>query len=399
MTGFGTGLRRGKGDLGDRPFFLGAVPLCPPEALSEEERGGSMKFILKIALAAALLITATGHPALAAKTVRWKLAETWPSTLTPLASPPAQVAKMVKEMSGGGFIIRVEGKEKHKAPLAVLDMVKGGQYQMGHSGSYYWKGKDINTIFFTTLPFGMTTAEQYTWFYYGDGMKYMQQVYDRFKVLSYPGGNTGVQMGGWFKKEINSLADLKGLKMRIPGLAGEVFAKLGVNVTNIPAGELYTSLDRGTIDALEWVGPGMDIRMGFHKVAPYYYTGWHEPASEMQFLINKRAYEKLSPEYQAILQTAMKAASADMYYENFAESAEAWDKMKAEYPDIKVKTFPLPVLKAMKKATDEVLGNYAAENPLFKEILASQRAFMKKARQWTVISDYNYIKTTLDLEQ
>lgn len=147
---------------------------------------------------------------------------------------------MVEEMSGGQFVIKVEGKEKHKAPLGILDMVKGGQYQMGHSGSYYWKGKDISTIFFTTIPFGMTTAEQYAWFYYDDGMKYMQQVYDRFNVLNYPGGNTGVQMGGWFKKEINSLDDLKGLKMRIPGLAGEVFAKLGVNVTNIPAGELYT---------------------------------------------------------------------------------------------------------------------------------------------------------------
>jgi TRAP-type mannitol/chloroaromatic compound transport system substrate-binding protein len=357
--------------------------------------------IVQTLLAVLLLLTAFGHPAAGrtVRTVKWKLAETWPSTLTPLASPPAQVAKMVKEMSGGKFIIRVEGKEKHKAPLAVLDMVKGGQYQMGHSGSYYWKGKDINTVFFTTLPFGMTTAEQYAWFYYGDGMQYMQQVYDRFKVLCYPGGNTGVQMGGWFKKEINSLDDLKGLKMRIPGLAGEVFARLGVNVTNIPAGELYTSLDRGTIDALEWVGPGMDMKMGFHKVAPYYYTGWHEPASEMQFLINKRAYKKLSPEFQAMLQTAMKAAAADMYYENFAASADAWDKMKADYPDIKVKTFPGPVLKAMKKATDEVLAGYAAANPLFQEILASQRAFMDKARQWTIISDYNYLKTSMELEQ
>jgi TRAP-type mannitol/chloroaromatic compound transport system substrate-binding protein len=358
-----------------------------------------MKCIVKITLTAMLLISMLTTPALAGKTVRWKLAETWPANLTPIASPPVQLSRMVEEMSGGKFIIRVEGKEKHKAPLAVLDMVKGGQYQMGHSASYYWKGKDINTVFFTTLPFGMTAAEQYAWFYYGDGMKYMQQVYDRFKVLSYPGGNTGVQMGGWFKKEINSLADLKGLKMRIPGLAGEVFARLGVNVTNIPAGELYTALDRGTIDALEWVGPGVDIRMGFHKVAPCYYTGWHEPASEMQFLINKRAYKKLSPEFQAILQAAMKAASADMYYENFAASAEAWSKMKSEYPDIKVKTFPLPVLKAMKKSTDEVLNNYASENPLFKEILASQRAFMKKARQWSVISDYNYIKTSIELEQ
>ena len=358
-----------------------------------------MKLIKMITVAAALLITFAGYSAQACRAVRWKLAQTLPANLTPLASPPAKVAEMVKVMSGGKFIIRVEGREKHKAPLAILDMVKGGQYQMGHSGSYYWKGKDINTVFFTTLPLGMTAAEQYAWFYYGDGMKYMQQVYDRFKVLSYPGGNTGVQMGGWFKKEINSLDDLKGLKMRIPGLAGEVFAELGVNVTNIPAGELYTSLDRGTIDALEWVGPGMDIKMGFHKVAPYYYTGWHEPASEMQFLINKRAYKKLSPEFQAMLQTAMKAAAADMYYENFAASAEAWEKMKSEYPDIRVKTFPGPVLKAMKQATDKVLEKYAAQDPLFKEILASQRAFMKKAREWTIISDYNYLKTVMEMDR
>ncbi len=356
-----------------------------------------MKFISKIALSAAALAIMVS-PAMAEKTVKWKLAMTWPSTLTPLASPPAQVAKLVEEMSGGKFIIRVEGKEKHKAPLGILDMVKGGQYQMGHSGSYYWKGKDISTIFFTTIPFGMTTAEQYAWLYYDDGMKYMQQVYDRFDVLNFPGGNTGVQMGGWFKKEINSVEDLKGLKMRIPGLAGEVFAKLGVNVTNIPAGELYTSLDRGTIDALEWVGPGMDIKMGFHKVAPFYYTGWHEPASEMQFMVNKRAFEKLSAENKAILLTAMKAAAADMYYENFAASANAWEQMKTEFPNIKVKTFPLPVLKEMKKATDELLDSYAAKDEQFKTILESQRSFMKKARAWSVISDYNYIRTSMDVE-
>ena len=340
--------------------------------------------------AVALLTT----PSFASKTVKWKLAETWPSTLTPLASPPLKVAQLVKEMSGGKFTIKVHGKEKHKAPLGILDMVKGGQYQMGHSGSYYWKGKDINTIWFTTVPFGMTMKEQYAWFYYGDGMKYMEKVYDKFKVLSFPGGNTGVQMGGWFRKEIKTTEDLKVIKMRIPGLAGEVMAKLGVNVTNIPAGELYTSLDRGTIDALEWVGPGMDIKMGFHKVAPYYYTGWHEPASEMQFLVNKRAFKKLPDEYKTMLITAMKAASSDMYYENFAASANAWEKMKTDFPNIKVKSFPKPVVKAMKKATDEVFAKYAAKNELFKEIYENQQTFMKKARAWSKMGEYNYIKTS-----
>ena len=156
-------------------------------------------------------------------------------------------------------------------------------------------------------------------------------------------------------------------------------AKLGVNVTNIPAGELYTSLDRGTIDALEWVGPGMDIKIGFYKVAPYYYTGWHEPASEMQFIINKRAWKKLPDEYKEMLIVAMKAASMDMYIENFAASADAWAKMKTEYPNIKVKQFPKPVLKAMKKATDEVFEKYAKKDKLFAEIWEDYKAFMKKA--------------------
>ena len=353
------------------------------------------KTILKLsAVAAAAMLLASP---LAAKKIRWKLAETWPSTLTPLASPPAKLAAWMKEMSNGEFIIKVEGKEKHKAPLGILDMVKGGQYQMGHSGSYYWKGKDINTVWFCTVPFGMTPSEQYAWFYYGNGKKYMKEVYDKFGVYNYPGGNTGNQMGGWFRKEIKSVEDLKGLKMRIPGLAGEVMAKLGVNVTNIPAGELYTSLDRGTIDALEWVGPGMDIKMGFYKVAKYYYTGWHEPASEMQFLVNKKAFDKLPKKYQMMLEVGMKAAALDMYVENFAASVDAWQKMKQEHPEIQVKTFPKPVLEALKKAADEVYDEYAAKNPKFKEIRDDYFSYMKKAREWSMMSQYYYLQTSKEL--
>ena len=357
-----------------------------------------MKTFVKTALLfAACTMVAT--PAMAAQKIRWKLATTWSSTLTPLASPAPKLAQMVSDMTGGNFEIRVEGAEKHKAPLGILDMVKGGQFEMGHSASYYWKGKDITSVFFTSVPFGMTAAEQYAWFYYDKGAELSQKLYDKYDVYSYPGGNTGVQMGGWFRKEIKSLDDLKGLKMRIPGLAGEVFAKLGVNVTNIPPGELYTSLDRGTIDALEWVGPGMDIKMGFHKVAPYYYTGWHEPASEMQFLVNKKEMDKLPPEYQAVLKTAMQAVTHDMYSENFDASARAWSEMKSVNPNIKVMTFPEEVLKAMKKANDEVMEAYAAQDPLFKEVYESQKAYMAIGRPWTKMSDYYYIETSEIVEQ
>ena len=340
------------------------------------------------------VMTATPLALAETKKVQWNLATTWNSTLTPLITPPLQVAQMVAEMTGGNFTIKVEGAEKHKAPLEILDMVKGGQYEMGHTASYYWKGKDATTALFTTVPFGMTASEQGAWLYHGGGMELMQKCYDKFEVYSLPGGNTGVQMGGWFRKEIKSLDDLKGLKMRIPSVAGEVFAKLGVTVTNIAPGELYTALDRGAIDALEWVGPAMDIKMGFHKIAPYYYAGWHEPASDMQFLISKKAFARLPPEYQAVLKTAIKTASADMYFDNFAQSAKAWAAMKTEYPNIRVMTFPEPVLAAMKKATDEVLDGYAVKDPLFKEVLDSQRAFLRSAREWTRMSEQYYLQET-----
>lgn len=380
---------------------------CARSMQSREARSGlkvnlfleeNMKRFGKIAftLAACMLVAS---PALAAEKIRWKCAMTWASTLTPLASPAPRLAKIVSEMTDGNFEIKVDGAEKHKAGLEILDMVKGGQFEMGHTASYYWKGKDITTVFFTSVPFGMTSDEQNAWLYYGDGQKLQEKVYSKFNVLSFPGGNTGVQMGGWFRKEIKTVDDLKGLKMRIPGLAGEVFAKLGVNVTNIAPGELYTSLDRGTIDALEWVGPGMDIKMGFHKIAPFYYAGWHEPASDMQFLINKDAFAKLPPAYQTILKTAMQAVAADMLADNYDASATAWQQMKTEFPNIKVMIFPEEVLKAMKKANDEVMQAYAAQNAEFKEVYDSQQAYMKKAREWSRISTQYYLETTQMVEK
>jgi TRAP-type mannitol/chloroaromatic compound transport system substrate-binding protein len=201
-------------------------------------------------------------------------------------------------------------------------------------------------------------------------------------------------MGGWFRKEINSLDDLKGLKMRIPGFAGEVLAKVGASPTNIPPGELYTALERNTIDALEWVGPSLDLRMGFHKIAPYYYTGWHEPATELQFMINKKSWEKLPADLQEILRVAMRVAAYDMYAQSYHESGENWASIKTEYPDIKVKSFPPEVIAALKKANEELLAEMAGSDPLAKEIIDSQAAYMKKVRAWTDISDKAYLDTT-----
>jgi TRAP-type mannitol/chloroaromatic compound transport system substrate-binding protein len=349
-----------------------------------------MKLIFKFMLLVSLFLTAS----YAQKVYKLKMATTWNPTL-PLYDAPKNMAKIAEEMSNGQLQIRVDAANKHKAPLGILDMVKGGQYDLGHSASYYWKGKDIATLPFTSMPFGFTSPEQYAWFYQGGGLELMQKVYAKHKVYSFPGGSTGVQMGGWFRKEIKTLDDLKGLKMRIPGFAGEVMAKLGVQVVNIAPGELYTALERNSIDALEWVGPSMDISMGFHKVAPYYYTGWHEPASEMQFLVNKKSFNKLPKHLQKILITAMRVSAYDMYIENYHLNAVAWKKMKNDYPKIQVKTFPKKVMDAMKKANKELRTELSSKSPELKEVLDSQDAYMKDIREWSKMSDYLYLKDNI----
>jgi len=351
--------------------------------------GTTRKILLTAVLALAFIAPATAAP----KVYHLRLAESWPANFPIFGDAVNNMANMAKIMSDGRLIITADTKEKHKAALGIFDLVRSGQYDMGHSASYYWKGKVPETLYFTTMPFGMIAPEQYGWFYYGGGMQLMEKLYSKYGMLSFPGGNTGNQMGGWFRKEIKSVNDFKGLKMRIPGFAGEVIAKIGAKPTNIPAGELYTALDRGTIDALEWVGPSLDLRMGFHKIAPYYYTGWHEPATELQFLVNKRSWDGLPPDLQEILKVSMEKAAYDMYIQSYDASARNWVTMKKEYPNIKVKTFPKSVIRALRKANDELLAEAAAKSPLAKEIQESQANYLKMVRVWTNISDRAYLDT------
>lgn len=323
----------------------------------------------------------------------WKLAMTWPTGAPIFSEAVNRFAASVNTMSQGQMTIEIDSANTHKAPFGVLDMVKAGQYEMGHSASYYWKGVDPTTMFFTTMPFGMTASEQYAWFYYGGGLELMQKTYAKHGVYSFPGGNTGVQMGGWFRKEISGLNDLKGLKMRVPGFAGEVLSQAGVVVTNIPPGELYTALERGTIDALEWVGPSLDLNMGFHKIAPYYYTGWHEPAAELQFLINKQSFDQLPKHLQEILTTTIQAVALDTTANFYHASAENLNKLQDEFPDVKVRTLPADVLDALDRANQKLLTEAAATSPAFSEVLDSQKAYLAKARHWSMISDYAYLQS------
>lgn len=356
---------------------------------------------IRSVLSAAVLAVATtfaATTALAQETFTLRLAETWGPNFPIFGDATKDMARMAEEMSDGRLRIRIDSANKHKAPFGVFDMVKAGQYDMGHSASYYWKGKVPNTLFFTSMPFGMTAQEQYAWFYYGEGMELMQEVYKPHNMLSFPGGNTGIQMGGWFRKEIKSLEDLQGLKMRIPGFAGEVFAEVGVNPTNIPPGELYTALERNTIDAVEWVGPALDLRLGFQQIADYYYTGWHEPATELQFMVNQKTWNELPKDLQQILRIAMRTAAYDMLIHSMHANAEAWDTIKEKHPNIQIKSFPEDVLQAMFDANKKLLNEAAQRDDLAKRIVDSQAEYLRKARAFTDIADRAYLNTMGEVE-
>lgn len=300
-------------------------------------------------------------------------------------------ASNVEKMSGGRIQITVDSPGKHKAPFGIFDLVRSGAYEMGHTASYYYKGKDSAATFFTTVPFGMTPTEMNAWYYYGGGLELLNKVYARHNIVAFPAGNTHIQMGGWFKREIKSLHDLKGLKMRIPGHAGEVVEKSGMKPVSIPPGELYTALERGTIDAVEWVGPANDERMGFQKIAPYYYTGWHEPGAELHLFVNKEKFDNLPEDLKTIIAISAKEASFDMLSESFYRNARTWEKMRKER-NIDIRTFPEDVLNAFKKSNEELLQQVAAKSPLAREIIESQREFLAVAKEWSNITDKDYLE-------
>ncbi|MCB1773499.1 MAG: TRAP transporter substrate-binding protein [Gammaproteobacteria bacterium] len=320
-----------------------------------------------------------------------RLAQSWPTNAPLMGDAPRQMAALADSLSGGRLKITVDSANKHKAPLAVFDMVKAGHYDMGHSASYYWKGKLPNAQYFTTMPFGMTTPEQFAWFYHGGGLQLMEKVYAPHGVLSFPGGNSGGQMAGWFRKEINAVDDLKGLKIRIPGFAAEIMAELGAVPTNIAQGDLYTALDRKTIDAVEWVGPSLDLRMGFQKIAPYYYTGWHEPGADLQFLVHEKTYRALPPDLQAVLEAAMRLAAFDTYVSFYHESAVELARLRTEFPNVQIRPFPADVVQALREAYRRLLAQQAARDPLAREIIESLGSYRRIARDWTRVSDGTFL--------
>ncbi|TKB49701.1 TRAP transporter substrate-binding protein [Ferrimonas sediminicola] len=321
---------------------------------------------------------------------QWKLVTSWPKNFPGLGMAPERFAERVNQMSGGRLTITVYGAGDLVPAFEVFDAVSQGTAEMGHSAAYYWKGKVPAAQFFTTIPFGMNAQEMNSWLRYGGGLALWSELYAPFGIKPLPGGNTGVQMGGWFNKEIRSLEDFKGLKMRLPGLGGEVISRLGGVPVTLPGRELFTALQTGAIDATEWVGPYNDLAFGLHKAASYYYyPGWHEPGTNLEFLINQQAFDALPSDLQAILTNAAEGVNQDMLDEYTMRNIEALDALVNDH-GIKLRKFPDEVLDALRNTAEQVITEQAATDPQMKRVYDSYMTFYRGVRRYHKVSEEAY---------
>ncbi len=322
----------------------------------------------------------------------WKMVTAWPKNFPGLGTGANLLAKTITEMSGGRIKVKVYGARELVPAFEVFDTVSSGTAEMGHSGAYYWKGKSEAAQFFSAVPFGLTAQEMNAWLYYGGGLELWRELYQPFGIIPVPTGNSGVQMAGWFNKEIKTVDDLKGLKMRIPGLGGEVLRRAGGTTVNMPGGELFTSLQSGALDATEWVGPYNDLAFGFYKVAKYYYyPGWHEPGSTMEALINEKAFNALPKDLQQIVLNACKAANMDMISEYTARNNQALETLVNKH---KVKVLPLPdeVLRTLKQLSEQVVQELADKDPKARKIYASIKGFREQVMKWDAVSELAFMR-------
>jgi TRAP-type mannitol/chloroaromatic compound transport system substrate-binding protein len=324
------------------------------------------------------------------KTFAWKMVTAWPKYFPGLGRGPETFARYVEQMSGGRLTVKVYGAGEIVPGFEVFDAVSQGTAQMGHAGAYYWKGKIPAAPIFSAIPFGMNATEMNAWLHYGGGMDLWREIYQPFGVIPFAGGNSGVQMAGWFKQEVTSLEDFKGLNMRIPGLGGEVFRQVGGVPVTLTGGEIFTSLQTGAIDATEWVGPYNDLAFGLHDAANYYYhSGWHEPGTVLEFIVNEEAYKALPADLQAIVDIATRAVNQDMLDEYTARNNNAMQQLITEH---QVDVLPLPddVLEALKQATATVLAEKVADDADFARIYASYKNFYDGVKQYHALSEQAY---------
>ncbi len=325
----------------------------------------------------------------------WKMVTTWPPNFPALGTGVVNLAKSIESASGGRIRIKVYAAGELIPAFEVFTAVSQGTAEMGHGAAYYWKGKIEAAQFFTAIPFGMSMQEMNGWLYYGGGMELYRELYAPFDLVPFPAGNTGVQMGGWFNKEINSLADLKGLKMRIPGFGGEVLKRAGGTPVTLPGAEVFMALQTGTIDAAEWIGPYNDVAFGFHKAAHYYYyPGWQEPGPVLECIVNRSAYKALPEDLQAIIELACSAINDQMAAEFTARNAQSLQQLKAD-GDIEIRPFPPEVLRQLRDLTDEVIADLVEGNSQAARIYESFSAYRESVADWTAISEQAMLNTRL----
>jgi TRAP-type mannitol/chloroaromatic compound transport system substrate-binding protein len=337
--------------------------------------------VIKNAGIAGVLAAGVAPAVHAQATIRWRLASSFPKSLDTIYGAAEVFSKHIKAMSGGKFEISVHAAGELMPAFGVVDGVGNGTVEACHTVPYYFFGKNEAFAIGAAIPFGMNSRQMTAWMQEGNGRKLMNEFYAKYNLVSFAGGNTGAQMGGWYRKEIKSPADIKGLKLRVGGFAGKVIERMGGVPQNIPGGEIYQALEKGTIDAAEWVGPYDDQKLGFNKVAPfYYYPGWWEGGPEVEFYVNDKAYNALPAEYKAMIEAASLAAHVDMQAKYDARNPTALKQLVAA--KTKVLPFPKSVLDASFAASMEVYAELDAKNPDWKKIYGDYRAFLKDQILW-----------------
>lgn len=324
------------------------------------------------------------------RTYQWQMVTTWPPGFPVMGEGAEMLARWIEEMSDGQLKIKVFGADELVPAFEAFEAVSQGIAQMSHGVAYYWAGKSPAAPFFAAVPFGMNTQQINAWLYSGGGQKLWDELYARFNLVPMPAGNTGMQMGGWFRKPINSITDLRGLKMRIPGLGGKVIERAGGSGLSTPGSEIYTNLDRGVIDATEWVGPYHDYKLGLHQIARYYYyPGWHEPCAVLELTVNKGAFDGLPANLQQVIRTAAARANVWMLSEFEAKNNEYLEKILAA-GRVELRKFPDDVLAALKRHADEVIGEVIAQDAFSRRVYESYTNFRKKVASWAKVTESVY---------
>ena len=320
--------------------------------------------------------------------LRWRLASSFSSSLDIIYGAADVMAQRVSQLTGGRFTIRIYPAGEIVPAFEVLESVQKGTVQLGYSASYYYIGKNPAFAFDTAIPFGLTARQYNSWAYHGGGQDIMKDLFADYGILSFPGGNTGTQMGGWFNRKINSLSDLRGLTMRIPGLGGHVMDRLGISVQQIPGGEIYPALERGVIDAAEWVGPYDDEKLGFHQIARYYYyPGWWEPGANLSFYVNQSAFQELPSHYQNVLEAAMIEANMYMISRYDAVNPPAFQRLTDT--EIEVLPFPSDVMTAALTTSRELILE-GTSDPIYAKIYNSYMSWLNDTNKWFGTAAHTY---------